>query len=518
MNRSIIIGSVVIVAVVGLLLYLSRNKSLETDQQVQMHIQDPPQATLENNEPGPSLTEVEPEADENLQETGMEVQEQAIPVTVEQEEIVTDPRMEEPETEPADVQEESQAVVEETITSPGSSERDLMLTLVKDVAYQSTSITKNTDLQGLLAYQSYLLNKKYNGDPYDRDIYNALYEALKKLISPAYNIYPKLRNSIKAMVWLNRSGSILTGSSDGSMKILSGNIADRAAQIDLAGTGFNNECIGVSPDERVAAVGTSGGGMLFIELENRGELIHQDREQGDNVFFIQNLGSSGSFLSAGTDNRILKWDYRQFSSTVLVTLRARPLALATTADGLKAAIGTRNGKLYMLDVNNPSGMEEVNNYGSNYNIRALAFSPGQRYLAAGLLDGSVRILSGNGGTTVANLFGPGARVTDLEFSPDGRFLVAASSDGNVYMWNCAQWKDAPLVFTENNGFVFSVCFNRNSNFFYSGSKDYPRMVGRPTDPEQMVKAFCTLIGRNLTREEWIEYFGEDIPYEETCPR
>jgi len=319
------------------------------------------------------------------------------------------------------------------------------------------------------------------------------------------------------MKWLDRTGSVLIASSDGSLKILSGNLANKSAQMPLEGTGQNNECLGVSPDERIAAVGTNGGGLLFIELENKGEVIHHDVDQGEVVLFIKNLGNSGSFLSAGTGNRILKWDYDDFSSTTLVTSPDRPTALVTSGDGSRAMFGTRNGKLYAVDVNNSSQMSEVNNFGGNP-LRALAFSPGERYLATGHLDGSVRILSGDGRTIFARLYGPGARVSALEFSPNGKFLVAASHDGNVYMWNIQYLENPPLVFTENNGFVLSMCFSRNSSFFYSGSVAYPRMVGRPTEPEYLARDFCSLLSRNLSQEEWNQYFGEEIPYEETCPR
>jgi len=391
------------------------------------------------------------------------------------------------------------------------------LNIVKDVAEKSVQISKDPDLQGLLAYQAFKMNMAYGGDPYEPVVYNGLYEARKKLISAAYNIYINLRHSVKDMKWLDRTGSILITSSDGSLKILSGNLADRSAQIPLGSTGLNNECLGVSPDEKIAAVGTNGGGLFFIELENKGEVIHHDVDQGEVVLFIQNLGNTGSFLSAGTSNRILKWDYSNFSSSTLVTSPDRPTALVTSSDGSKAMFGTRNGKLYSVNVSNSSQLSEVNNFGSNP-LRALAFSPGERYLATGHLDGSVRILSGDGRTIFRRLYGPGARVSALEFSPNGKFLVAASHDGNVYMWNIQNVDNPPLIFTENNGFVLSLCFSRNSSFFYSGSVSYPRMVGRPTEPENMARDFCSLLGRNLSREEWNQYFGEEIPYEETCPR
>jgi len=398
-----------------------------------------------------------------------------------------------------------------------NNERDQrFLALARNVAVKSTEISKNPDLQGLLAFQAYQINTRYSGTYYEADIYNGLYLALKKLISPGYNIYPNLRNSVKDIQWLNRTGSILIASSDGSLKILSGNVTEKSSQISLTGTGLNNECLAISPDERTAAVGTNGGGLLFIELENVGDVINQNTDQGKIVLFLQNLGNSGSFVSAGTDNRILKWEYSGFTGSTLVSTTGRPSALAASSDGNRVSYGTRDGKVFELDVNNPASSREIADFGKNH-VKALTYSPGGQYLVAGLLDGSLRVLAGSGRRSTATLRGPGARVTDIGYSADGRFLAAASHDGNVYLWNTSNWGNPPMIFTENNGFVLAVCFNKNSNYFYSGSVDFPRLVGRPSEPAEMAKEFCTLIGRNLTEAEWESYFGTEIPYEKTCP-
>jgi len=507
LNRSIIFGSIVIASAVALVIYISRNRPVETDLQIQTLVQEP-----ELSQPSIKPSTPIQDSDDPQNEVAEEVAEQT------QDIVVNEPVVREPEEQVLNDSDESTTIPVETRPdpvvsdnqetdpiSPRSRESEIIVSIAKDAAYLSQGIVKNPDLQGLLAYQSYQLNKAHEGNAFDPDIYKGLYDALKKLISPAYNIYSGFRNSVRAMEWLDRSGSILAASSDGSIRILSGNIANKAAQISLAGTGFSNECLGISPDERIAAVGTSGGGLFFIELENEGEVIHQNTEQGELILFVENLGNSGSFLSAGTNNKILKWDYSSFAPTTLVTLISRPLALATSRNGSRAAIGTCNGRIYTLNVNDPASM-------------ALDYSPDQYYLAAGMLDGSVKVLSGDGRRIIANLFGPGARLSEIGFSPDGKFLVAASNDGNVYMWNAMKWDDSPVVFTENNGFVLSLCFNRNGSYFYSGSVDYPRVVGRPSDPDRMVSDFCSLLSRNLSPEEWNQYFGEDIPYQETCPR
>ena len=402
------------------------------------------------------------------------------------------------------------------VRAGGAESRQRMLATARDAARSSTEITGDPDLQGLLAFQAFQINSRYNGLYYDTDIYQGLYAAMKKLVSPAYNIYPNIRNSVKDMEWLSRTGSILMVSSDGTVKILSGNLANRASQISLQSTGLNNECLAVSPDGRLAAIGTNGGGMLFIELENRGNVVHRNEGLGNIVLFLANLGSTGSLVSAGTDNRILRWEYSTFEVSELVRTSARISALGASPDGRKVAFATRDGKLFEMDAVDPAGLRQVNDFGRN-TAWAVAYGPGGQILTAGLLDGTVRVMAGSDRPTIATLRGPGARVADLAYSPDGRFLAAASHDGNVYLWSSADWESRPVVFDENNGFVLSVCFNGNSGYFYSGSSDYPRLIGRPTEASRMVEDFCALVGRNLTRSEWELYFGNGIPYEKTCP-
>jgi hypothetical protein len=541
MNRAITIFMGVLVVVLALVFFTGRNRAPEeqTDQvaeQEPIYTPEDPVPSYETSREEPQSTDQELEQSDqaNLQQDdqGSEDPLFAEPPASQQtaEQPSEDPRQQEiqrqdqippvretPRTDLAAQQRAEREAAEREAAERARMEASRRaLDVAGLVASQSINIDRNPELQGLLAYQAYKIHTRNNGNRYDAVIYNGLYQATKKLVSPAYNIYPNLRNSIKAIEWLGRSGSILTVSSDGSVKLLSGNIANRASQITLANTGLNNECLAVSPDGRIAAVGTNGGGLLFLELQNNGEVIHSDAGQGNIVLFLQNLGNTGSFVSAGTENRIVRWEYGDFQNTTLVSTGARPSALAASFNGRRVAFGTRDGKLYELQVSAPDQVRLISDFGSNH-VRSLVYSPDGQRIIAGLLDGTLRVLSGADRRVEATLTGPGSRVTDLAYSPDSRFLAAASNDGNVYLWSTGDWGARPMVFSENNGFVLAVCFNGNSSYFYSGSVDYPRLVGRPSEASQMAGDFCSLLGRNLTTAEWEQYFDGDIPYEETCP-
>ncbi len=179
LSRTIIFGTIVVAAAVVSIIYISRNRIVETDQQVQAPVQEalPEQSDVQTfqqpmtivDDPVAEVTEQE----EDIREAEPVVQgsdEQELNV---QEEVLEDPVVTEPEPEPTSIQET------ESVTARDR-EIEIILSIVKDVAYLSSGISKNPDLQGLLAYQSYRMQRRYEGDIFSPDIYKALYEALKK--------------------------------------------------------------------------------------------------------------------------------------------------------------------------------------------------------------------------------------------------------------------------------------------------------------------------------------------------
>jgi serine/threonine protein kinase/WD40 repeat protein len=67
-------------------------------------------------------------------------------------------------------------------------------------------------------------------------------------------------------------------------------------------------------------------------------------------------------------------------------------------------------------------------------LRAAAFSPDGRWLAASGKHGAVRIWDAATGTDTGTLLGHSADVKDLAFHPEGNLLASASDDGTVRLW------------------------------------------------------------------------------------
>jgi WD40 repeat protein len=225
--------------------------------------------------------------------------------------------------------------------------------------------------------------------------------------------------------------------------------------------------------------------------------------------------SEQKLISIGTDNTIVEWNLASKEAREFSKLSSRPTSLAISNFTNKFVVGTRDGRVYEYDWD-ASGSGRLL-YSADNSVLAVTYSPDDGAVVIGTMDGIVRFINRTSALAGITIRGPEARVTDLKFSFNGKYLAAASHDGNVYLWETSDWNNEPVVVDDNKGFVLALCFSGNSNYFYSGSTEAPRLIGRPVESSLMVHNFCDLVNRNLTQAEWDNYIGEDIEYQETCP-
>jgi hypothetical protein len=59
-------------------------------------------------------------------------------------------------------------------------------------------------------------------------------------------------------------------------------------------------------------------------------------------------------------------------------------------------------------------------------------------------------------------------------------------------------------------------FSRDSKYLVASTSESEIRVW-PTDHSILAEKVCPQMARNLTRDEWEKYVGNDIGYEYTCP-
>jgi len=143
----------------------------------------------------------------------------------------------------------------------------------------------------------------------------------------------------------------------------------------------------------------------------------------------------------------------------------------------------------------------------------VAFSPDGKTLATASSDSRAGIWHASSGKQLARLTHEGY-VYAVAFSPDGKTLATASWDNTARLWDVASGKQ--LARFAHEGRVSAVAFSPDGKTLATASSDGTAFLV-PRRPEDLLEAACSVLPRNLTRDEWNNYVGADEPYRATCP-
>ncbi len=149
-----------------------------------------------------------------------------------------------------------------------------------------------------------------------------------------------------------------------------------------------------------------------------------------------------------------------------------------------------------------------------------AASPNGQVQATGHVDGTVRVETTGGVTTLRGHRGP---VTAVAFSPDGTLLATGSADRTVRLWKIDPATGKPstrpyLVLREHTTGITDLYFAEGGAAVVTRSAD--RTVRHWwIAPESLGNLVCGVMGRgfSLTRAEWNRHVGSSVDYSEHKP-
>ncbi len=246
--------------------------------------------------------------------------------------------------------------------------------------------------------------------------------------------------------------------------------------------GSGVESMTLSPDGILAAVGYSTGRIVLTDLQT-GETSNYAQTGAPNALAVRpdhlQFASSrcavyqtDALTPICEEAEILLWNLAEDLPAQTLTGLTSPItALAFSSDGTLLASGDENQTILLWDLatGEPVGIPLIRHQAK---ITSLAFSPDGRLLASGSADNSIILWDLTSGQPIGEpLAGSSESVWGLVFQPDSKVLYAGNGNGSVYRWEVDD-----LLWTD---------------------------------------LACTLAGRNLSQNEWAQFFiGET--YRATC--
>ncbi|KAI9680563.1 MAG: superkiller [Caeruleum heppii] len=216
-----------------------------------------------------------------------------------------------------------------------------------------------------------------------------------------------------------------------------------------SGNGQKAASVGFGGEIKIWAKESEGGGSW------REEGTITDGNTAGEAWAIA-LSTDGEYLASTTYNgRLNVWitsgarqKFKEFE-----TKGSFGMSIDISVDGQYTATGHENGAVYIFD--NSTGRMLHSLPGLVRPVRAVAFSPGGKLLAAAGDARVIALYDTHAGEQVANLTGHAAWIFSLDWSDTGEYLLSGAFDGKAKVWSI-DTRTCVATHTETDKTLWSV--------------------------------------------------------------
>ncbi|WP_333820396.1 nSTAND1 domain-containing NTPase [Ohtaekwangia sp.] len=405
--------------------------------------------------------------------------------------------------------------------------RQRYIAQAKAMAVKSKELN-DPEQQALIAQQAFKFNSEHEGYVYDNDIYNGLYFALKKQEHPlTKSLEAHERGAARALVTRVSSNNIYSAGSDGRIIRWSEQGNQWKSEMLVNQTNYQYYSLDVSPDGNwlaAAGLNTQNEKRNYVELYNLNNMSAAPKRIEGYTYAIENLNftpDSKGFFARDNSGKSIRYSDLSTSREV-ISSPVKINAINLSADGSKLAGAGENGSLFIWDVKNNFAVSEIKDLGMH--LTSVTFSPEGRRIVVGDNAGLVKIFDVQNNIVVRVLSGHTSSIEQIRFNHAGTFMATASKDKTVRLWNINRLKEQPIVLSDHSDWVWSVAFTPDDEQLLASVHSSVETVkgiehtihAWPTKIPVMSTILCDKVKRNISKDEWEIFVGDDLTYESTC--
>jgi WD40 repeat protein/Na+-transporting methylmalonyl-CoA/oxaloacetate decarboxylase gamma subunit len=405
--------------------------------------------------------------------------------------------------------------------------RQRYIAQAKAMAVKSKELN-DPEQQALIAQQAFKFNSEHEGYVYDNDIYNGLYYALKKQEHAlTKSLEAHERGAARALVTRVTSNNIYSAGSDGRIIRWSEQGNQWRSELLVNQSNYQYYSLDVSPDGNwlvAAGLNTQNEIKNYVELFNLNNMSAAPKKIEGYTYAIENLNftpDNKGFFARDNSGKSIRYSDLNKSQEVIHS-QVKINAIHLSADGTTLAGAGENGSLFIWDVKNNYAVTEIKDLGPH--LTSVTVAPEGRRIIVGDNRGVVKIYDVQSEMVIRILSGHTSSIEQIRFNHAGSFMATASKDKTVRLWNMNRLKEQPIVLSDHSDWVWSVAFTPDDEQLLASVHSSTETVkgiehtihAWPTKIPVMSTILCDKVKRNIDKDEWEIFVGDDLPYESTC--
>jgi WD40 repeat protein len=275
------------------------------------------------------------------------------------------------------------------------------------------------------------------------------------------------------------------------------------------------------------AAGDSEGTIFVWNTDSLSQAVAPFNAHFQGVLSLAFSPDGNLLVSGGQDKAIRLWKSADGSFLKELSGPTAPVtSLAISPDGRLLASGSTGDKrtdnaVLLWDLSDPLRTRLIATLTTPTitGVYSLAFSPDGQQLAVGYENGTVLFWDMASRQVIGEpLAGQTRAVTGLTFGQfEGHLrLATVSADGITYLWDVESHLPVTPPLVVNYERLASVAYSADGTQLAAGGAGGLLAMWN-VNPVAWRERACTIVGRNFTRNEWLQFFSQlQLEYQKTC--